>query len=186
MAAWSSVLRTTARKLLTNNGFRTALSKTEQVRCMSEERTMVIQPSRFQWHILKNWLHFYFMLGAIPIGLIITYVNVFIGPATLEEIPEGYIPKEWEYHQHPIKRFFQRYIFPSPQQEYEKYLHHMYTEYQLMKVRKLEKQVEQAMAANKDYRSSNYFREIYGSKYLYQYRDLNTLRPYELKRENQD
>jgi len=32
-------------------------------------------------------------------GIVITLVNVFIGPATLEEIPEDYVPKEWEYLQ---------------------------------------------------------------------------------------
>lgn len=70
-----------------------------QVRCMSEVRVMHIQPSRFQWHKMKDYFHFYFLLGAIPVGIGITLANVFIGPATLEEIPEGYIPKEWEYHQ---------------------------------------------------------------------------------------
>lgn len=33
---------------------------------------------------------------------VITLVNIFIGPATLEEIPEDYVPKEWEYLQ--VKR----------------------------------------------------------------------------------
>lgn len=64
-----------------------------------EDRVMHIQPSRYQWHLVKNWIHFYFLLGAIPIGIAITLVNVFIGPATLQEIPEGYVPKEWEYYQ---------------------------------------------------------------------------------------
>lgn len=66
---------------------------------MSEHRTFIIKPSRFQWHKMKDYLHFYFLLGAIPVGIVITWVNVFIGPATLEEIPEGYVPKEWEYLQ---------------------------------------------------------------------------------------
>lgn len=30
--------------------------------------------------------------------------------------------------QHPISRFIARYIYPSPQQEYEKALHHIYEE----------------------------------------------------------
>lgn len=70
-----------------------------QVRCMSEHRTMVIKPSNFQWHKAKDYVHFYFLLGLIPVGTIIFIVNVFIGPATLQEIPEDYVPKEWEYHQ---------------------------------------------------------------------------------------
>ncbi|KAH0945087.1 hypothetical protein HN011_007329 [Eciton burchellii] len=177
MAAWSSVLRTAARKLLQNGNSRTALSKIEQIRCMSEERTMVILPGRYQWNKFKDFLHFYTLLGAIPIAIGITLINVFIGPATLEEIPDGYVPKEWEYHEHPIKRFLQRYCVPSPQQEYEKYMHYIYHENEVRKVRKLEAQVEDAMAANHDYRSSNYFQEIYGSKYMYKYKDLNEKLP---------
>lgn len=66
-------------------------------RKLSEHRELLIQPSRFEWNKFKNHLHFYFMLGAIPCGLGILYANVFIGPATLSEIPEGYTPKHWEY-----------------------------------------------------------------------------------------
>lgn len=66
---------------------------------MSDDRTFVITPSRFQWHKAKDYFHLYFMLGAIPVGIMITLVNVFIGPATLEEIPKDYVPKEWEYLQ---------------------------------------------------------------------------------------
>ncbi|XP_011859946.1 PREDICTED: NADH dehydrogenase [ubiquinone] 1 beta subcomplex subunit 5, mitochondrial [Vollenhovia emeryi] len=141
-----------------------------QARCMSHDRLMVIQPSRFQWHKMKDYLHFYTLLTGIPVVITITLVNVFIGPATLQEIPEGYVPREWEYLQHPIKRFLQRYIFPSQQQEYEKFLHHMYHENQLRKVRKLEYQVNMAMGTRRDYRSQ-YFKEFYGSKYLYAYRE---------------
>jgi len=136
---------------------------------MSDHRTFGIQPSRFQWHKTKDYFHFYFLLGAIPVGIAITCINVFIGPATLEEIPEGYVPKEWEYLQHPIKRFFQRYLFLSQQQEYEKYLHHMYHENQVRKVRLLEQQVNAAMGTRRDYRGP-YFKEFYGAKYLYKYR----------------
>lgn len=177
---------------------------------------MEIKPSRFQWHKTKDWFHFYFLLGAIPVGTTIFLVNVFIGPATLEQIPEGYVPKEWEYHQvrhspwqwnfsflessdiymhqqpcvrhlwsfesrpwstliflfqHPIKRFFQRYLFPSPQQEYEKFLHHIYHEDQVRQVRMLEHHVENAMAMHRDFRGP-YFKEYYGSKYLYTYKKM--------------
>lgn len=75
-----------------------------QIRCMSGPRTMPIKPSNFQWHKTKDWFHFYFLLGAIPVCTTIFLINVFIGPATLEEIPEGYIPKEWEYHQVRYKK----------------------------------------------------------------------------------
>lgn len=65
---------------------------------MSAHRTMEITASRWQWHKTKDWMHFYFFVGAIPAGLIIFFTNVFIGPAQLEPIPDGYIPKQWEYY----------------------------------------------------------------------------------------
>ncbi|GAB1862570.1 NADH dehydrogenase [ubiquinone] 1 beta subcomplex subunit 5, mitochondrial [Camponotus japonicus] len=170
MAAWSNILRSASQKLLQNGGFRTASLKNEQIRCMSEERTFAIKPSSFQWHKTKDWFHFYFLLGAIPVGITITLVNVFIGPATLQEIPEGYVPKEFEYLQHPIKRFLQRYFFPSQQEEYEKYLHYMYHQDQVRKVRLLEDKVHTLMGRNRDYRSQ-YFKESYASKYLYKYKE---------------
>lgn len=55
-------------------------------------------PSRFQWHKFKDLFHYYIMVGAIPLGALIFYTNCYIGPAQLEEIPEGYVPKHWEYH----------------------------------------------------------------------------------------
>ncbi|XP_032671972.1 NADH dehydrogenase [ubiquinone] 1 beta subcomplex subunit 5, mitochondrial [Odontomachus brunneus] len=169
MVVWSSLCRAAGQKLLQNGAFRASLVNKELARCMSEKRLMVIQPSRFQWHKTKDWFHFYFLLGFIPVISGIFLINVFIGPATLEPIPEGYVPKEWEYHRHPIKRFFQRYLFPSPQQEYEKYLHHIYHENQVRQVRMLEHRVEEAMAQYRDFRGP-YFKEYYGSKYLYSYK----------------
>lgn len=64
---------------------------------MSDHRVLPIQPSRYQWQKFKDHLHFYTLLGLIPCGLGLLYVNVFIGPATLSETPEGYVPKHWEY-----------------------------------------------------------------------------------------
>lgn len=71
-----------------------------QLRHMSDHgpRLMNITASRFQWHKFKDLLHFYVLLGAIPIAVLIFGVNVFIGPATLTPIPEDYTPKHWEYH----------------------------------------------------------------------------------------
>lgn len=57
-----------------------------------------ITPSRFQFHKFKDSLHFFVMLGVIPVTALVFYVNVFIGPATLTPIPAGYEPKHWEYH----------------------------------------------------------------------------------------
>ena len=61
-------------------------------------RVFRITPSRWQWQKTKDLLHFYVMLGVIPLSLITFLAYVFVGPAQLEEIPEGYIPKNWEYY----------------------------------------------------------------------------------------
>lgn len=61
------------------------------------QRVMEIIPSKYQWHKYKDLLHFYLMLGAIPALGLVFYTNVFIGPATLTEIPCDYQPRHWEY-----------------------------------------------------------------------------------------
>ncbi|XP_035225850.1 NADH dehydrogenase [ubiquinone] 1 beta subcomplex subunit 5, mitochondrial-like [Stegodyphus dumicola] len=90
-----------------------------------EDRTMYITPTRYQYTVFKDNLHFYFMVAAIPLGLLILYCNIFIGPATLTEIPEGYEPKHWEYYKHPISRFIAKYFFDDPQITYEQTLHYL-------------------------------------------------------------
>lgn len=62
------------------------------------KRIFHITPSRFQYTKFKDDLHFYITLGVVPLGLLILYCNIFIGPATLTEIPEGYEPKNYEYY----------------------------------------------------------------------------------------
>lgn len=79
-----------------------------------------------------------------------------LGPATLTEIPKGYEPKHWEYHRHPISRFISRYIYTSPQEEYERTLHVIYEEQQKMKLRKLEAQIKSTMAERRDYQAYYY------------------------------
>ncbi|XP_066997029.2 NADH dehydrogenase [ubiquinone] 1 beta subcomplex subunit 5, mitochondrial isoform X2 [Anabrus simplex] len=119
-------------------------------------RLMPIAPSRWQWHKTKDLFHFYLMVGLIPVGLVVFYANVFIGPAQLAEIPEGYTPKHWEYHRHPITRFLARYVFPSPQQEYEKLMHYTFEEDEKAKIRLLERKIREKMAERNDYQAYYY------------------------------
>lgn len=161
MVVWSSLSTTLFRvrpNILTVTSSAVKNVSNVPIRCMSGHgpRTMPLQPSRFQWKKYKDLLHFYFMLGAIPVGLIIFFTNVFIGPATLAEIPEGYEPKHWEYFRHPITRFIARYIYPNPQQEYEKFLHYTFEEEEKAKIRKLEKEIKAKMAERNDYQAYYY------------------------------
>lgn len=125
-------------------------------RSMSEHRTFPLTSSKYVWTTFKDKVHFYFMLGAIPAGLVITYCNVFIGPATLSEIPEDYTPKYWEYHRHPITRFIARYITLNPQQEYEKYLAHLFIENEKKMIRFLEDDIKLKMKERDDYQAYYY------------------------------
>ncbi|KAF6214067.1 hypothetical protein GE061_011798 [Apolygus lucorum] len=163
MPGWSSLGGSLLRTLVkpSNSQF----SKTI-VRSMSGHRTMPIQPSRWQYQKFKDLLHFYFLVGAIPVTCLIFYTNVFIGPAKLAEIPEGYEPKHWEYYKHPITRFLARYVFTSHQQEYEKYMHLVYEEDEKMKIRALEKKVRDLMEERADYQAY-YYKPISG-KYVRQ------------------
>lgn len=67
-------------------------------RPMSDHRLFPYTPTRFQWSKFKDLMHLYLSLGIIPLGLLVAYVNIFIGPATIAEIPDGYEPKYWEYY----------------------------------------------------------------------------------------
>ena len=63
-----------------------------------DHKVMEIRASRFQWQKFKDLFHFYTLIGLIPVGLVVFYVNIFIGPAKLRETPENYIPEQWEYY----------------------------------------------------------------------------------------
>ncbi|ESO07441.1 hypothetical protein HELRODRAFT_184136 [Helobdella robusta] len=90
---------------------------------MGHGRTMEVTASKFEWTKFKDQLHFYLMLGLVPIGLIIGGTNLIYGPAELKDIPDGYEPKHWEYYKHPISQFIARYLLDSPEKRYERHLH---------------------------------------------------------------
>merc|ERR1711862_745767 len=106
--------------------------------------------------------HFYIALGVIPCGALALYSNIVIGPATLKEIPEDYIPKPWEYYSHPISRFLAKYLVTSHQQDYEKYLHYIYEEKEKQEMRLLETKVKKVMAEKGDSQAllSSHFGQI--------------------------
>jgi len=109
------------------------------------------------------------MIGIIPISALVFYVNVFIGPAKLTPIPEGYTPKHWEYHRHPISRFISRYMHASPQQQYEKYLHMVAEEKERIWLRQVDSKVRDKMLERRDYQAYYYQPAI--GKYLRVARD---------------
>lgn len=116
----------------------------------------IVEPSRFQWHKFKDIVHYYLLVGAIPCLAVVFYANVFIGPATLSEIPEGYEPKHWEYYRHPITRWMARYWYETPQEQYEKMLHKIYEESEKAKMRLLEQDIKAKMGKYQDYQAYYY------------------------------
>ncbi|KAH8415497.1 hypothetical protein KR222_001097 [Zaprionus bogoriensis] len=131
----------------------------QQLRQMSGDHGhhhMTIKPSRFQWDKFKDLIHFYVMIGLIPITALVLYTNIFVGPSQLAEIPEDYVPKHWEYEKHPISRFIARYMLNSQQQEYEKSCHYLYEENEKAQIRLLESKIREKMSERNDYQAYYY------------------------------
>jgi len=122
----------------------------------THKRIMSITPSRFQWKKFKDLSHFYIMLGAIPLGLIVFFVNIFVGPAELAEIPEGYHPQNYEYYSHPVKRWFAKHVYVSEQQRYENMLHYLCEKEEARQMRLIEKKIRKLMSSRGDYKGWYY------------------------------
>jgi len=95
-------------------------------------------------------------LGALPLVALVTYINVFVGPAELVETPEGYEPYDWEYEKHPITRFLARNVLPSPQRNYEKMMHYWWELGEKEQFNRLLAKVKQVQSLKDDYRSWYY------------------------------
>lgn len=124
-----------------------------QARQMSDHRLMTITPSRFQWNKFKDMLHLYFVGTAVPLLAGVGLVNMFVGPATLTELPEDRVPAEDEYYKSPITRFLVRHCCRGEQMEYEKKLQYLYEQEHKRQLRLIEQRVKKLMAERGDYKA---------------------------------
>jgi len=123
--------------------FQSPAARNVLVRLMSgHKRTIEFKPTNFEWKQYKDHLHFYVLLGVIPIAAIITATNLFIGPGELIDTPEDYEPKHWEYYKSPISQFIARHFHDSPEKLYERHMHFVNVEKDKILMRQLEKKVE--------------------------------------------
>ncbi|CAF4133169.1 unnamed protein product, partial [Rotaria sp. Silwood2] len=80
----------------------TVLKPAEQLQTIvkrwSSERRMQMMISEFHERKFFDLFHYYFLIGLVPTFCVVFYANVFVGQATLAEIPEGYEPRHWEYY----------------------------------------------------------------------------------------
>ncbi|KAH7642264.1 NADH dehydrogenase (ubiquinone) SGDH subunit [Dermatophagoides farinae] len=136
-------------KVLARNGVIRDCQKIS-VRFSGHGHKMHIQPSRFVWSTFKDYLHFYFMLGAIPLTLITAYANIVVGDAELTDIPEGYTPHHWEYYKHPITRFFAKYCFLDRALAYESSVSKLAEESEKILIHRVKQQLKMMMAEKAD------------------------------------
>ncbi|XP_046562518.1 NADH dehydrogenase [ubiquinone] 1 beta subcomplex subunit 5, mitochondrial-like [Haliotis rubra] len=120
------------------------------------KKTLEVVPSRFEWERWKDDMHFFIVIGMVPMLALIFYANVFIGPAELSDVPEDYEPKHWEYHKSPIVRFLAKHVYESPEQRYERTLHVLHDQNEKRKFKLLDQKVKDLMSSRQDYKGWYY------------------------------
>jgi len=85
-------------------------------------RTLTRTSNVTTWMRLKDHVHFYFAVGAIFFGGIALVVDTLYGPCQLQDTPEDYEPRYWQYEKHPLYQLIVRYSFQNPQKHFEQQL----------------------------------------------------------------
>lgn len=173
MAAWSHILRSAGEKVLRIGTISTKNAvQTLQKREMGHgPKLFRIEPTRWQWNKCKDMLHFYTAIGVIPLSILTFVVYVYVGPAQLTEIPEGYVPKHWEYYRNPITRFIMKHFNESHQECYERTMHMMYEETRKAKILELQDRILELMKNRQDH--AEFYHVPFNAEHTYDKRVLN-------------
>ena len=139
---------------------------------MSAARRFVIHPPRLAWRQFKNEAHFFTFLAVIPLTIITVYANIWVGPSDLQEIPEGYYPKEYEYYQNPVSRWINRYVQDTQQKGYEQMLQLMHEEADKIRIRRLATKIEALQTERMDYQGY-FFVKGPSTKWMEKHRENN-------------
>jgi len=123
------------------------------------------RPSRWNWDLFKDYIHFYIMIGAIPIGALIVGSNIMVGSAVLKPIPEGYNPTEDEYFKSPITRWFLKNVYRGFQQTYEMEACRYWEEQKKAEITALMREVKRVQKLSMDYKGW-YTKENDGGMYM--------------------
>lgn len=146
--------------IFSSNNYRNLVKQNLTQSRSSGHNAMNIEPSNYGWKHVKDMLHFYLLIAAIPLSVISTIINIRANPE-LTEIPEGYEPRHWEYYKHPIARWMAKHVYTPMEIEHELQMALLEQISETQIIAKIEKTVDRVMRFHSDSRN-RYFRPFYG------------------------
>ncbi|XP_069103476.1 NADH dehydrogenase [ubiquinone] 1 beta subcomplex subunit 5, mitochondrial-like [Argopecten irradians] len=129
---------------------------------------MKLKPGMYMDRLWRDGVHFFILLGTIPVLTVITLANLVLPQGELTDLPEDRVPQTWEYHQHPITRFIAKHIVRSPEKLYETNMALVHIEEEKRRLRKLDAQVKRVMLNRQDIRGWYFFQGATDSRQISQ------------------